>query len=96
MKRTDPRLIADIINESMAQAGLTDTYEAYRISALWPEVVGPGINRYTMRRYVEGHTMHVYITSAALKNELSFCRQQLVDALNRAAGRQTIDTIIIH
>lgn len=40
--------------------------------------------------------MHVYITSAVLKNELSFNRRPLVEAINRAVGRNIITDIRFH
>ena len=63
---------------------------------LWPEIVGPGVNRYTTRRYVERGVMHVYITSAVLKNELSYIRTRLVEQINRAVGSDVITSIIFH
>ncbi|MCM1029150.1 MAG: DUF721 domain-containing protein [Pseudoflavonifractor sp.] len=96
MKRTEAESIRDIIDRVVAQAGLTETMAAQRACYLWPEVMGPGVNRYTLRRYVEGSTLHVYITSAPLRNELSFMRQAIVRNLNAAAGSDALTDIIFH
>ena len=58
--------------------------------------MGPAINRYTARRYIEGTTLHVFITSASLKNEISYLRPQLVSRLNEAVGKDIITDIMIH
>ena len=63
---------------------------------MWPEIVGPGVNRYTTRRYVDHGVMHVYLSSAVLKNELSFHKTSLVEQLNRAAGSNVISQIVLH
>ena len=47
MKRRDPESVSEIIDRAVAQAGLTETMACQRACYLWPEVVGPGINRYT-------------------------------------------------
>ena len=73
MKRTYPKHIAAIIDEAMDRAGLTDSLNEQRASAAWADVVGPSINRYTTRRYVDHGVLHVYLTSAPLKNELGLC-----------------------
>lgn len=96
MKRTDPQQIGQFVERVLSQAGISDRLDEHRICVLWPEIVGPGINRYTVRRFVDGGKLHVYLTSAALKNELMFNRQSLVKALNDAVGRQVITDVILH
>lgn len=96
MKRTYPRHIAAIIDEAMKRSGLTEGLNAQRAAAAWVDVVGPAINRYTLRRYVDRGVLHVYLTSAPLKNELSFSRTALVAAINRAVGADVITDIAIH
>jgi Protein of unknown function (DUF721). len=96
MKRTYPRQIGEIINDALDRAGLTEKLDDRRICALWPEVVGQGINRYTIKRFVDHGVMHVYLSSAALKNELSFNRAALVRALNDVVGKEVIHDILFH
>lgn len=96
MKRTEPEKISAIIDQALSEFGLTTKFGEQRACNLWPEVVGPGIDRYTTRRYVEAGVMHVYITSAPLKNELQFMRAELVRQLNNAVGEEAIKTIVIH
>lgn len=96
MKRTEPKSVAEIIRESIERAGLKSTVAEQRACYLWPEIVGPGVNRYTFKRYVERGVLHVYITSAALKNELAFNKSVLVEQLNRAVGSKAITNIVFH
>ncbi len=96
MKRTYPRHIAAIIDEAMERAGLTDSLNEQRASAAWVDIVGPGINRYTTRRYVDHGVLHVYLTSASLKNELSFSRAPLIEAINRQVGAPVVTEIVFH
>lgn len=96
MKRTDPQRLGEFIDKVLSQAGISDRLDEHRICAVWPEIVGPGINRHTMRRFVDNGVLHVYLNSAPLKNELLFTRAALVKALNDAVGRQVINDISIH
>ncbi len=96
MKRTEPKILADIINESLQRDGLDTAMAEQRALYMWPEIVGSGVNRYTTRRYVDHGIMHVYLSSAVLKNELSFHRSSLVEQLNRAAGADVISQIVLH
>ena len=96
MKRTYPRHIAAIIDEAMERAGLTDSLNEQRASAAWADVVGASINRYTTRRYVDHGVLHVYLTSASLKNELGFVSDRLMDAINRWVGADVVKEIVFH
>ncbi len=97
MKRTDPKSVNQIIDEYLSHEGLTSTVDEQRAAYLWPEVVGHVINRYTTRRYVgRDGVLHVYISSAPLKQELAFCRERLVADINSIIGRPVITDIAIH
>ena len=54
MKRTEAKNIGQIINEVLQKEHLDVALDEHRASALWPQIVGDGINRYTIRRYVKG------------------------------------------
>lgn len=45
MKRTEPKSFAEIFDENMALAGASDTMARHQACYLWPEIVGPGVNR---------------------------------------------------
>ena len=96
MKRTDPKLLGDIIKENLKHYGIESDFNAQRAVYLWPEIVGPGVNRYTTRRFVDQGVLHVFISSASLKNELSFMRAGIVEALNVAVGANVITEIVLH
>ena len=97
MKKTYPRLFRNIFDSVVKQSNDSDNFLRQQASFLWPEIVGPGVNRYTARRYVDdAGTLHVYITSASLKNELSFHRNVIAEKLNRLVGKDVITDIQLH
>lgn len=96
MKKHYAMSVGEIIDKAIAATGNRDEYFRQQVCYMWQEVVGPMVNRYTMRRYIDGEVMHVYISSAPLKNELRFRVTELVDALNRMAGKDIINTIVFH
>lgn len=97
MKRTEPKSFAEIFDENMARAGASDTMARHQACFLWPEIVGPGINKYTYKRYVDDNgCLHVYVSSAPLKNELTYLRSRLIEQLNEAVGSQALTDIIFH
>ncbi|MGM9846829.1 MAG: DUF721 domain-containing protein [Muribaculaceae bacterium] len=96
MKRVEPELIGKILEKAFQECDDNDNFLRQRAAFYWIEVVGPGVNRYTLKRYVQGDTLHVYLTSASLKNELSFQRSAIVKRLNELVGKDVIKDIILH
>lgn len=96
MKRTEPQSVGQIFDEVLRQSHLDTTFNEQKACYLWPHVVGPQINRRTMRRYVDRGVMHVYISSAPLKSELEFMKSSLVRLINEAVGAEVIHTVVIH
>ena len=94
MKATEPKSIGEILNEFLDPAKLDDNINARRLEALWGEVVGPYINRQTVRRYVARRVLHVIIRSATLRNELMMNRSLLIKRINEAVGAPVITEIV--
>jgi predicted nucleic acid-binding Zn ribbon protein len=96
MKRSDPQSIRQIIDTVLDTSSVKSSVLEHRASYLWPNIVGPGINRLTTRRYVAKGVLHVYISSAAVKSELTFTRENIRKAINDALGSEVITEIKIH
>lgn len=94
MKRTEAMQIGEIIDAFVKQENLQTEMNEQLASHLWPEVVGYGINRYTISRSVQGGVMTVRLSSATLRNELMMSRSVLVDRINEAVGAKAITDII--
>ncbi len=94
MKRTEAKNIGQIIDDLLKKEKLDVALDEHRASALWPQIVGDGINRYTIKRYVNNGVMTVHLTSASLANELMLNRAALIARINEALGREIIHEII--
>lgn len=96
MKRRDAMSVGQIIEQAIAQTGNRDVYMQQQACFLWPEIVGPAINKCTTRRWVEQDVLHVCMTSAALKNELTFLAPQIIDMVNKILGQHVISRLAVH
>ncbi len=96
MKRTEAQSIKEIIDKAISNQNLSGAFNEQKAGYVWQEIVGPTINRYTTRRYVENGILHVYISSAPLKNELQFLKTKLIAEVNKAVGTNVITNIVIH
>ncbi|MBJ2167386.1 MAG: DUF721 domain-containing protein [Muribaculaceae bacterium] len=96
MKHREAIAIGPLIDRLIDSCGARSTFEQQRVCYLWPEVMGPAINRRTARRWMDGGTMHVVITSAPLKSELGMMRSAIIARLNEAAGKDIVTSIVFH
>lgn len=94
MKRTEAKNIGQIIDELLKRENLDIALDEHRASAMWPQIVGDGINRYTIKRYVNNGVMTVHLSSASLSNELMLNRASIIQRINEALGREIIHEII--
>lgn len=99
MKRRKAIQIGELIDRAIEASGSKDAFNGQRICYLWPEAVGPTINRFTTERWIQHDELHVRITSAPIKNELTFLSEAIVSRLNELAGMKNnpvIRRLIIH
>lgn len=96
MKRTEPLQIGQIIQNMIDATGLRPELERRTAVNIWPDVVGKHLASYTGRIYVKEDVLHVHISSAVIKEELGYAREQLVDKINQAVGEDVIKQIILH
>ena len=94
MKRTYPKSIAEVIDGFLKAEQLDTQLNEQRASALWPQIVGQGINRYTISRDVRDGVLIVRLSSAPLRNELMMNRSALIKRINEALGQEVIREII--
>lgn len=94
MKRTNAQSVGDIINQVLRQERLDVRLDEQRALAMWPELVGPGINRYTTARSVKDGVLTFTISSAPLRNQLMLSRSSLITRINESLGREVIKEII--
>lgn len=96
MKRTHPMQIGDVVNLLVKEYNLDKPAASHKACWLWGQITGPSINSYTTRRVVKDNVLHVWISSAPLKNELLFQRQKLVEAINCELKTNFLTDIQIH
>lgn len=96
MKKTQAKTIGEIVQEYLKKENLDTALDEHRAGALWPQIVGQGINRYTVSRWVKDGVMHVQLSSAPLRNELMLNRTRIIAHINEALGNEVIKEIVFY
>lgn len=83
--------LKDFINKSRLKNGL----RAVQIENIWEELMGKTISRYTDKIEIVNHTLFIYTSVGALKHELVYQKQKIIERINEAFAEKIIFEVII-
>lgn len=87
--------IGEAIQLLMKRSGWKPKVTELRIRQEWEQIVGKTVAKYTRDVKLHNGKLIVYTDVAALKQELSLGREQLLNNINEYLGETTINEIII-
>lgn len=95
MPRHNDKILKEVLQEMMDKYEYKDKLYQSKIRKFWLEVMGTSINQYTTTLNLKGKKLFIAIESASLRQELSFGKEKLKDALNREIGEEYIEEVFI-
>ena len=93
MKGND-RPLKDVILEILKKYRLQDHLEETRLIGDWEKVAGKMIASHTSGLQVRDGVLFVKVDSSALRQELQYRKEKLIDLLNKNAGKVLIREIV--
>ena len=64
------------------------------IKKIWLTVMGKNVSQYTENIYIKNNTLFLKINSSALKQELSYGKDKIIDNFNNEIGSDEIKKIV--
>ena len=96
MFKQQPKALSDILQQLLREQGLETPLRQKRLIDAWEKVTGATVARYTGEKFIKNQTLHVKITTPALRHDLSMMRSQLVKRLNAEVGAMVIADVRIY
>lgn len=93
---SDPRPLKAAIEDFLERYHLENKMAETRLLAAWEKVVGQMIARHTSDLRVRNRVLFVRVSSAAIRSELHYARKRILASLNREAGGNIIDEIVLN
>lgn len=90
---TNEKSLKEAIRELLKTYNLTSGLNETRLINSWEKVVGKMISHHTGKIYIRKKTLYVSIDSPAIKNELSYAREKIIESLNNEIGEKVIEDI---
>ena len=72
---------------------LQDGLDQVQASETWERVMGPGVAKYTRNVQLKDGTLHVYLDSSVLREELSLGASRIIRMMNEALGRDLVEQL---
>lgn len=82
-----------VIEKLLKAYGLEDGYVGAEIISLWEKMMGPAIARRTQKLELKNGVLIVQITSAALRQELSYGKEKIAEQINKQLGKRVVKSV---
>tara|TARA_B100001250_G_C19741526_1_gene763294 strand:- start:259 stop:558 length:300 start_codon:yes stop_codon:yes gene_type:complete len=83
-------IIQKITSNKLLGNGLKKVF----LNKIWISVMGKNVSQYTGNIYIKNNTLYLKINSSALKQELSYGKDKIIDNINKEIGSDEIKKII--
>ena len=87
--------LGDAISQIFKQEKLDVKISQFTVKNGWKDIVGELIANSTSEIFFNGNTVFVTLNSAALKHELSFRKEEILNSINKFCGYKLVDHIVI-
>jgi hypothetical protein len=91
----DPENISDILGQFIKENHLEKGIDNVRVNEVWEQVMGKGIVNYTQSVQLRNHNLYVSLSSAVVREELSYGKSKIIEMLNEALGKDIIKKVIL-
>ena len=83
-------IIQKVTSSKLLGGGLKKVF----LSKVWFNVAGRNVSQYTGNIYIKNNTLYLKINSSALKQELSYGKDKIIENFNKEIGTNEIKKII--
>jgi predicted nucleic acid-binding Zn ribbon protein len=94
-KKSNLIKVGDAITELFRQEKLDVKISQFTVKNGWAEIVGEAIAKSTSELFFNDKTLFITLQSAALKQELSFRKEEIITAINKFCGYRLVDHLVI-
>ena len=87
--------ISDVLKEFIEKNKLQSGMDKIDVQAAWKSLMGNGVNSYTKEVVLKGSTLYVSLTSAVLREELSYGKQKIIIMINEELRKDIVKDIVL-
>lgn len=94
-KKSNLIKLGDAINELFKQEKLDVKLSQFSVKNGWKDIVGEVVAKNTSEIFFNNKTIFITLSSAALKQELSFRKDVILNNINKFCGYKLVEEVVI-
>ena len=94
-KLPNDSLIGDVLKAIISDNKLQPGIDQVSVQEAWKSLMGNGVNTYTRAVALKGSTLYVELTSAVLREELSYGKDKIIQMINAELGREVVKEVVL-
>jgi len=84
-------VLKQFIQDNKLQAGM----DKIDVRDAWKNLMGNGVNNYTTEILLKGSTLYVALSSAVLREELSYGKDKIIKMINEELRKEIVTELIL-
>ena len=94
-RQSNESSISDVLKQFIEVNKLEAGMDKIDVEQAWKNLMGNGVNSYTQEVILKGSTLYVKLTSAVLREELSYGKQKIITMLNEELRKEVVKDIVL-
>tara|TARA_B100000963_G_C22287971_1_gene520122 strand:+ start:325 stop:624 length:300 start_codon:yes stop_codon:yes gene_type:complete len=86
--------VKNILQKITSNKLLSGGFKKVFLNKVWLSVMGKNVSQYTQDIFIKDETLFLKINSSALKQELSFGKEKIIENFNKEMGNDGIKRIV--
>ena len=87
--------IGDVLKQFISQNKLEAGMDVVNVRDAWKNLMGNGVNNYTTEIQLKGSTLYVALSSAVLREELSYGKEKIIKMINEELRKDLVTNLIL-
>lgn len=87
--------IGDVLKQFITQNKLEAGMDVVNVRDAWKNLMGNGVNNYTTEIQLNGSTLYVALSSAVLREELSYGKDKIIKMINEELRKDLVTNLIL-
>lgn len=87
--------IGDVLKEFIQTNKLQSGMDKIDVQQAWKALMGNGVNSYTNEVILKGSTLYVSLSSAVLRQELSYGKQKIITMINEELRKDVVTDLVL-
>jgi predicted nucleic acid-binding Zn ribbon protein len=87
--------IGSVINEFLKENRLEKKIDLSSLHTNWKTIAGEMVANHTTRMFIKDSTLFLQVDSSALKNELHFLKDQLIQNINHFLEKELVKQLVL-